>query len=79
MLPLGWLRAEFVPDDGDVLVSAYRNTQNWVGVVVAHEDIAVPITGDGDIAIDPITAELLLGARHDQQQRIDLAELLWGG
>ena len=77
MIPHGWLGAELVKDDGDVLVTAYRDTENWFGVVFPNESITVPVTSDDDIAIDPNTAELVLGAGQDQQQRMDLAELLW--
>ncbi|MBX3125543.1 MAG: hypothetical protein KF718_02460 [Polyangiaceae bacterium] len=80
MIPSGWLRAEYVEGDGDVLVSMYSDTPNWLGVVVPHEDFMTSIEGNQDISVDPITAELVLGARlpDDEQQRLDLAELLWG-
>lgn len=81
MVPNRWLRTEFVQGDGDVLVSMYSDTPNWLGVVVPHEDFTVSVSSSDDIAIDPATAELVVGARlpEQQQQRIDLAELLWGG
>lgn len=79
MIPHGWLGVGPVEEDGDVLVSMYAGTPNWLGVVVPHEDFTVAVTSNDDICIDPNTAELVLGVRlpQDQQQRLDLAELLW--
>lgn len=75
MVPNGWIDAYLV-EGNDVVVEAYAGTLNWFAAVVTKETMnGVRFESAEDVRIDELTRELVLGV---EEERGDLAELLWG-